>query len=44
MKIYDALRIISQYELDGYKILKKVKKKCKCMTDDILKSQLEHRV
>jgi len=42
--IYNTLKNISQYELDGYKILMKVKKKCKCKTEDILKSQSLHKV
>lgn len=43
-KIYKSLGKHSSHNLEGSVTLKKVKKECKCLTDDILCAQSLHRV
>ena len=43
-EIFDVLTQKSPYHLDGLKLLRVVKKKCKCNTDDVLRSQLKFSV
>ena len=43
-KIYNDFKTIADKELDGFEILQKSKKKCKCDTHTILLAQSKHRV
>lgn len=43
-KIFNTLTTQSQYEVDGYILISKIKKKHNCTTDDILRAQSPHKI